>query len=716
MGRISRSSRWFLRPILPAASLLLVACHTGPSVPDLPRRVDLLAQSAWAEVRAGAVDLDWLLSRPLLFHEGLERTTSTTPQQGQAPWAMRRVPRATLDVRLSDARDRELRFVARSYTAGAVRVVVLWNGRPFETVSLSSVESEHRLNIPASLQRAGGNLLAFESLEIDGRRDVFRVFSLEIAEPKASRPLAVPAFTSDGFWLPAGSSLAFMLREEPPATLRLAARAPGGASHLTVSLGEGQKVFEIALGPGGSREVERAVPLRPGHFERLELASDGPEAVLVSAVELRTRERVQPPPAALSGRPNIVVVVNDALRADYLGVYGHAGGTSPRLDAFAREAVIFEEALAQASWTRPAVATILTGLTPEAHGVDGVHDTLSRAVPTLAEVLKRAGYGTSAFVANDILSPRFGYWRGFDVRHIKRVSARQLVDAALAWLDTAPRPFLAYVHTIETHRPYEPAPEHWRPFLPPGAQPTDLRSAARRCPDVTAEEMAMLLSAYLGEVHQNDAAFGALLDGLSARHLLDNTIVVFTADHGEAFGEHGSCGHSLTLYQEALRVPLLLRLPGVRGRREPSVAQQADLMPTLLALAGVRAPEPVEGRDISGLLLRRTPLAPSGVPLVSHLTYATADKAAARLGRFKLVFNREREPSGPRLELFDLAADPGELHNIAEREPIATQYLLAQLVSLRQAERILKERRRTGEEVDLTAAEKEALRALGYVQ
>jgi arylsulfatase A-like enzyme len=144
--------------------------------------------------------------------------------------------------------------------------------------------------------------------------------------------------------------------------------------------------------------------------------------------------------------------------------------------------------------------------------------------------------------------------------------------------------------------------------------------------------------------------------------------------------------------------------------------QQADLMPTLLALAGVRVPEPVEGRDLSGLLLRRTPLAPSGVPLVSHLTYATADKAAARLGRFKLVFNRELQPIGPRLELFDVADDPGELHNIADREPVATQYLLAQLASLRQAEKALKERRRSGEEVALTAEEKEALRALGYVQ
>lgn len=682
----------------------------------MPRRVDLLAQSAWAEVRASALDLDLLLSRPLLIHEGLDREPSTTPQQGPALWAMRRVPRATLDVRLSDARARELRFVARSYKSGIVRVVVFWNGRPFETVSLSPVESEHRLDLPASLQRAGRNLLAFESLEVDGRRDLFRVFSLEIAEPKASRPLSVPTFSSEGFWLPAGSSLAFMLREEPPATLRLAARASGGASRLTISLGEGRSVFELAIRPGGSGEIARTVPLRPGHFERLELASVGPGAALVSAVELRTLEHPRPRPAALSGRPNVVVVLNDALRADYLGVYGHTGGTSPRVDAFAREAVIFEEALAQASWTRPAVATIFTGLTPEAHGVDGVHDTLSRAVPTLAEAFKEAGYGTGAFVANDILSPRFGYWRGFDVREIKRVPARQVVEAALSWLDTVPRPFLAYVHTIETHRPYEPELQHWEPFLPPGGRPANLRATASRCPDVTPKEMILLRSAYRGEVHQNDAAFGALLDGLSARRLLEDTIVVFTADHGEAFGEHGTCGHSTTLYREALRVPLLIRLPGVKGRRESSVAQQADLMPTLLALANIPGPEPIEGRDLSALLLRRTPLAPSGVPLVSHLTYATADKAAARLGRFKLVFNRESQPIGPRLELFDVAHDPEELHNIAEREPIATQYLLAQLESLRQAERILKERRGSGKEVDLTAEEKEALRALGYVQ
>src|SRR5262245_38101595 len=142
MGRISGACSWFPKLILPTASVLLGACHAGPTAPDLPRRVDLLAQSAWAEVRANAVDLDWLLSRPLLLHEGLDRISSTTPRRGAPFWTLHRVTQAALDMRLSDARDRELRFVARSYRPDGARVVVSWNGRPFQTVSLAPVDSD----------------------------------------------------------------------------------------------------------------------------------------------------------------------------------------------------------------------------------------------------------------------------------------------------------------------------------------------------------------------------------------------------------------------------------------------------------------------------------------------------------------------------------------------------------------------------------------------
>ena len=204
-------------------------------------------------------------------------------------------------------------------------------------------------------------------------------------------------------------------------------------------------LFDRPVGPGRSVTEEVDLEKRAGAIVRLELANAGPQGVVwLTSIRLTVPAAPKAPPRAAraSGtRPNIVLYVVDTLRADYLGAYGHEAPTSPRLDAFAREAVLFEDAWAQASWTRSAMASVLTGLHVLSHGVDREDRVLSPSARTLGEALRAGGYRTGAFVANHLLGGRFGFDQGFDVwnptpQTLYGAPAPDLVRAALAWVDT----------------------------------------------------------------------------------------------------------------------------------------------------------------------------------------------------------------------------------------------------------------------------------------
>jgi arylsulfatase A-like enzyme len=232
---------------------------------------------------------------------------------------------------------------------------------------------------------------------------------------------------------------------------------------------------------------------------------------------------------------------------------------------------------------------------------------------------------------------------------------------------------------------------------------------------LSAEGLRFLRAQYEGEVRQNDRAFGALIDGLRARGLLDRTVVVFTADHGEEFLEHGGTEHTKTLYQELVRVPLVVRVPGKPGgTRERGTVQQIDLMPTILALTGRPAPRPLPGRDLSARLAGAQGPVSAAPVLLSEERFAVVDKLAARAGDLKLIFNNDGPAlwrAGSHVELYDLARDPLERANLAPLRPIAVAFLERRLEAFRKAQAP-----GAAPSVALSSDEREQLRALGYVQ
>jgi arylsulfatase A-like enzyme len=544
---------------------------------------------------------------------------------------------------------------------------------------------------------------------------------LETTRPSAPGRTSPPRREDGKIWLPAGSSLSYYLRQRPASEINLLARGtPGGTARLVARTQREteapREVGWVEPSSGSTSRLRFDLSLPEGAIFRLELASVGSVGVWIDQALLSDPSPPRPPRRSLPGRPNVVVFLVDALRADRLGAYGHPAPTSPRFDAFAREALLFEDAVAQSSWTRPAVASLFTGLGVDAHGVGGMTNTLVPELTTLAEAFRAAGYRTGAFVANHIVSETLGFAQGFDTWDRKGpLLAAGLVPRILSWVDGVEAPFFLYVHTVDLHGPYTPEPQHWAPFLFEGYQGN--RNTLRL--DLGPQELRFLRSAYDGEIRQGDAAFGVLMDGLEGRGLLDRSIVVFTADHGEEFREHGGGGHGSTLYREVLHIPLAVRLPGgVRGGlREPAPVQQIDVLPSLLALAGAPAVPGLEGRDLSANWLGLPAAAEDPPVLLSRLKYGGHDKVAVRVGKSKLILNRERNrTTGPRFELFDLAADPGEKDNLVAKRPITARYLWTQASTLRAAQAAFRKRHGSGREVTLSPEEIEQIRAMGYIQ
>ena len=301
---------------------------------------------------------------------------------------------------------------------------------------------------------------------------------------------------------------------------------------------------------------------------------------------------------------HLVLVTVDTLRADRLGAYGHANAQTPHLDALAAESVRFERAYAHSSMTLPSIASLLTGLLPAEHQIYSNRGSLRRGVPTFVQALRTAGFRTAAFLGSYALRPNRRLDRGFEqytkvfedrekVRPQPENRAATLTDAAIDWLDRLPpdERFALWIHYQEPHGPY--TPESFRP--PTATGPTLPRSDDHSGRGAIPEyqwlghgRLPEYLARYDGEVHDTDREVGRLLDALRARDLYERSLIVFTADHGEAFGEDGLyLAHGEGLHEALLRVPLLLRAPGVAPRVRGDRVRQIDVAPTALALLGV---------------------------------------------------------------------------------------------------------------------------------
>ncbi len=415
-------------------------------------------------------------------------------------------------------------------------------------------------------------------------------------------------------------------------------------------------------------------------------------------------------------RPNIVLYVVDTVRADRLGVYGYEKPTSPRLDSLAEGAVLFENAYAQSSWTRPAVASLFTGLLPPAHRTVGRRSVLPEEATTLTEILSANGYEGLGLVRNPNVGAAFGFSQGFArFRSEDRDRDQTMLDRVRLWLDERQdpeRPFFLYLHAIDPHGPYAPAPEFEQMFDAGGA-PANYRTVRYLLqlnqgevqPDPgTAEALSRL---YDAEVAQNDRAFGQLLDELEARGLAGDTAVIYVSDHGEEFEEHGRWEHGISLYEEVLRIPLVMRLPGIAPRRIETPAQHVDLLPTLLAYLGIEAPA-TDGRD----LLSEPQRGDDPHDVYAHLDVDNHRSSTVIRGHYKLVL--PQSPSqGSEPMLFDLEADPDERENLAPNRPEIVRRMTGLLAERGLAGEVEPAVELEDDQIDEDLRRR--LRALGYV-
>jgi arylsulfatase A-like enzyme len=428
--------------------------------------------------------------------------------------------------------------------------------------------------------------------------------------------------------------------------------------------------------------------------------------------------------------PNLVLVSLDTTRRDHLSVYGYWRKTTPRLERFAEEGVLFSLAYAASSTTGPSHASLFTSLHPISHGVVKNGRVLRPVFVTLAERLHDAGWITGGVTGSYVLDARFGFAQGFgswddefdpafatvrgevweegDRVEVFDRTADETTRRALAWLDrvrTEQRPFFLFVHYFDPHAPWVPPAEFARRF-PPADDP---KSGNRG-----------LVARYDAEIAFTDDQLGALLDGLEERGLAGNTLVAITADHGEGLMQHGQLGHGAQIYEEQVRVPLLLRWPGrlPAGRVVAGAVSLVDLTPTLLALAGVApAPgAPMQGRSLVEVLEGRREVDPEGPIFLFRRHFepgmhdgisVAGEQYAVRRGRWKLILAPEEKTR----QLFDLQRDPGERSDLTAGEPERAAALEREIADWR-----ARHGRSETAPSAVSGADLERLRALGYVE
>jgi arylsulfatase A-like enzyme len=331
------------------------------------------------------------------------------------------------------------------------------------------------------------------------------------------------------------------------------------------------------------------------------------------------------------GRPDVVLIVLDTVRADHLTPYGYARETTPQLAAFARDAVVYRNAIAPDTWTASSHASLFTGLMPSTHGVryvgaehseSGVH-ALAADVPVLAERLREAGWKTAAFVGNDgFLDPVFGLARGFERYQRKdMLPAANLVSTVVPWLKRREgRPVFLFLNVMDAHEPYAAPPPYDRMF-PGRGDGLPAKPVPGQTPD--AATTAHWISQYDGELRYVDDRLAELFAALRETGRYDGALVVVTADHGELFGEHGRWGHGGAPVRELVHVPLIVKYPGnARRGVEARPVSLADVPATILSVLGL----PPLAAEQPTLDDRRTPA------VAEHLLFGTVTRASYDAG------------------------------------------------------------------------------------
>jgi arylsulfatase A-like enzyme len=567
----------------------------------------------------------------------------------------------------------------------------------------------------------------------------------------------------------------------PPSQFRVRVRIPdGGRLRLGYGLfreadeseGDGAG-FEVAVEAGGRMKTLWSAYLdpfrKPGDrdvfFEDVDLAAYAGRTVTLrlltygsrsrTALDLDTQdrrndlafwvnpvvfpERASPPP----GRMNVILISLDAVRVDHLGCYGYGRPTSPNIDRLAAEGAQFLNTVSQAPYTLASHMSMLTGLYPTTHRVFHYTDVLDPSLPTLADEVRGAGMLTAAFTGGGLMDARYGYALGFDEFH-DRIIAQEASDVSgplwrrvKAWLDrNHDLDFFLFLHTYQAHSPYRAPAPYGQMFLDKDA-PWTKRSLEQfigagwvhKYAPLSEVERRNVIGLYDGGIRfVDETLIRPLVEELKRLGIYDRTLFILTADHGEEFFDHVTWGHSNTLYNELLKVPLIIKFPGGRfgGQRVRPNVRLVDIVPTVLAEVGRPRPRvKLDGQSLLPVLEGRETEDRLCLSYLPDNIFADPmpSKISLIRGRYKIILNEkfpERAytyfspppPEPPSVELFDLSRDPEERHNLANERPDVARQMVAEAQAYLTAARSGGPGRKALMDKEL----EERLRALGYIK
>lgn len=492
--------------------------------------------------------------------------------------------------------------------------------------------------------------------------------------------------------------------------------------------------MDVTLGPNDpSQSFEGDIDLSSyaGKYVEIRLGADSPQVLARSAVIWRSLEMSMPAVRSETPAPaqrasaevkNVIFIVLDAARAENFGVYGSDLDATPTIDAFAKDALVFTNAVAAAPYTITSISTLFTGLLPEAHGVRKINQSLPDEFETMAKAFKRSGYYTVALSGTQFLMPKFGLTDEFDqvialrndefkeasVTTMEPERIREGVEAAAA----SGKPVFLYAHFLPPHWPYRP-PAPFDSFYTSGKQVTMRRAWMIKTVlelgiiDPDNPDLLTYTRRYYNNLRYADHVVQQLFEQLKENGLYENSLIIVTADHGEALGEHREFGHNTTVYEEMIRVPLIMHMPGVAPARIERTVGLIDMFPTFIDLFGLQAePAAFQGRSLAPLF--------SGGTLAGKDFYYARTFHATKLyfmmrgDRFKYISEDYRD------KLIDLENDPDELGDVRERYPVLAMALRQRALMTIAANEAL--RGNAGQEVELTEEEQDELRDLGYIQ
>ena len=745
--------RFFLMLIMTLA--VAAGCSRGGSKPDpfagLQAHSDLTALRHMAEVNDGGWYVDF----------GTPAQSKYTVGDWRSGWVAKGVEGDTtyahvgLRGRVYFEADAPESLVARVRLRphGTRALTPYLNNKQLKSIHLGEGEGflDYDIELPKEHVQTGENylLLTFGgTVPIDGEDVSVAVDSIWIRNP--SEPSKTARAPSYGALLAAvrlGDEERQAIALSRKSTLRYHVMVPangslgfgvgvegeGDAPFAIEVTADGQPTTELLAGTASTGWTDHRVDLSrfAGETVRVDLRAIGQGAgrVAWNSPQILVPSR---PVRNLDPAKNVVVLVIDTLRADKLRPFNAKTRVkTPTIDQFASDGVVFELAQAPENWTKPSVASILTGLHPLTHQQKTGDAALPSSAELLSEHLQAEGFATGGFIANGYVSDRFGFDQGWDdytnyIREEKSTEAKDVFEEAGNWIEAhKDGRFFAYIQTIDPHVPYDPPGKYLQMYDPsqytgqikPRMTGDLLEKAKRNPPQVVfdASDKRRLKALHDGEITKHDHFFGAFLERLSALGLADDTLVVVTSDHGEEFDDHGSWGHGHSVYQELLHVPLMFRLPNrlPAGTAVGDAVSTLDISATVTDLLGVPAMTHNEGHALVGLMLGEAPSRPS----VAFSDFQD-DRRVITTRRWKLILRGNLTST-----MFDLLSDPMEKAQLdATAFPIGRRYsrmLLGQFLGASNRGDWLSADQKGGTQLEREDAEmddtiRDQLRALGY--